>query len=54
MLMFDRMSEETTTSNQDEIVKYESLLKTIPQFQMISDDDVSNRLNCMFSFLPTV
>ncbi|KAI3363745.1 hypothetical protein L3Q82_001359 [Scortum barcoo] len=34
-----------STSNQDEIAKYESLLKTIPQFQMISDIDIISRKN---------
>lgn len=43
--MFDRMSD-------NEIARYESLLKTLPQAQLISDKDVSYNLNCFtVSFL---
>lgn len=37
------MSEDATTSGQDTIAAQESFLKTLPQIQFVSDDDVSNQ-----------
>lgn len=41
-LVSDRMFEGNSTWDQDEIVEYEDLLKTVPQIQIASDDNVSN------------
>ncbi|XP_035534420.1 DBH-like monooxygenase protein 2 homolog [Morone saxatilis] len=48
-----QMSEETTTLDPDEIVEYESLLKTLPQIQLITDDNVINENGIIREMLKT-
>lgn len=47
------MFEGNPTSDQEKIAEYEGLLKTIPQIQMVSDDNVSNSQNCLCLFFST-
>lgn len=42
MFIFNRTFDGNLTSGQDEISEYENLLKTVPQIQIASDDNVSN------------
>lgn len=41
-LLSNRIFDGNSTSDQDEIAEYENLLKTVPQIQIASDDNVSN------------
>lgn len=42
MLVSNRIFNGNSTSNLDDIAEYENLLKTLPQIQIASDDNVSN------------
>lgn len=42
MLVSNRIFDGNSTSDQDKIAEYENLLKTVPQIQITSDENVSN------------
>lgn len=42
MLVSHRIFDGNLTSDQEEIAEYENLLKTLPQIQITSDENVSN------------
>lgn len=41
-IAFGRATESSLMTDQDEIASYEGLLKSIPQIQIVSNDDVSS------------
>lgn len=45
------MFEGNPRSDHDEIAAYEGLLKGIPQIQLVSNDDVSNRVAILFVYI---